>query len=210
MFIRPRLVAQRVLGIVLLLSTVSQLADAQPHCPKEDGGTVSGEPGTPAAGGGASVSGTTGSTSKRETTTYHEADHVGAVGKLVADASAPSCGAQATQFVLHGQGPRGRRMRHEWQRREVPSIQRPPACQWMLSRQQRASIRVDEQGLELKCHRARAVGVSDRWTERIAPEADVERTGPYRIGLLHHRSGVQHDGAGRRSRVLRGPRRLHG
>jgi hypothetical protein len=41
MFIRPRLVAQRVLGIVLLLSTVSQLADAQSHCPKEDGGTVS-------------------------------------------------------------------------------------------------------------------------------------------------------------------------
>lgn len=102
MFIRPRLVAQRVLGIVLLLSTVSQLADAQSHCPKEvvghtnkgnqwDGhligerpvtqettqnsgsasGTVSGNTGTPAAGGGASVSGTTGSTSKRETTTYY-------------------------------------------------------------------------------------------------------------------------------------------
>jgi len=89
MFIRPRLVAQRVLGIVLLLSTVSQLADTQSHCPEAGVGhtnkgtqwdghligerpvtqettqnsgsaseTVSGYAGTPAAGGGASVSGT--------------------------------------------------------------------------------------------------------------------------------------------------------
>jgi hypothetical protein len=91
-----------VLGIAVLLSTVTRLVDAQSHCPKEvvghtnkgntwDGhligerpvteestqnsgtasGTVSGTAGTPAGGGGASVSGTTGSTTKKQTTTYN-------------------------------------------------------------------------------------------------------------------------------------------
>ncbi len=32
---RPRLVARRVLGIAVLLSTVTRLVDAQSHCPKE-------------------------------------------------------------------------------------------------------------------------------------------------------------------------------
>ncbi|WP_396216905.1 hypothetical protein [Gemmatimonas sp.] len=102
MFIGSRMIASRVLGIILSLSTMSQIASAQSHCPEEvvghtnmgnkwDGhligehpvttettqtsgtttGTVSGNAGTPAAGGGASVSGTTGSTTKKETTTHY-------------------------------------------------------------------------------------------------------------------------------------------
>ncbi len=98
----PWRVAPRARGVLLLLATVAQGAEAQSHCPanvvghtnrgntweghligerpvteettRNSGtasGTVSGNAGTPAGGGGASVSGTTGSTTKRETTTYN-------------------------------------------------------------------------------------------------------------------------------------------